>query len=241
MNDSLETIAQIKTLKDLKMADNVLTGELSSAIAELPDLEILELQGNKLSSLPDEVSALSHLRILNVSNNQLSSLPMAELSKTTLVQLLASKNHLSGTLFPDSVSSMARLQILDVSINSISSLTTGSLSFPSLQSLDIAFNRVTMLPEVSSWTSLISILAKDNKIAAIPEGFTSLTSLRSADFTGNDFPRLDPHIALMSGLEKFLIAANPIRERKFLTMSTEELKKDLKARLGLDEAGGGVD
>ena len=241
MNDSLETIAQIKTLKDLKMADNVLTGELSSVIAELPDLEVLEVQGNKLSSLPDEVRALGHLRILNVSSNQLSSLPMAELGNLPLVQLIASKNHLSGILFPDSVSSMPRLQNLDVSINSISSLTHGSISCPSLQSLDIAFNRVTALPDVSTWTSLVSILAKDNKISAIPDGFISLGSLRTADFTGNDFPRLDATIALMDGLERFLIAANPIRERKFLTMSTEELKKDLKARLGLDVPGNEVD
>src|ERR1700712_2645172 len=177
MNDSLETIAQIKTLKDLKIADNVLTGKLSSVISERSDLEILEVQGNKLSSLPDEVGALSHLRILNVSNNQLTLLPMAELSKLPLVQLLASKNHLSGNLFPDSVSTMTKLQIIDVSINSISSLTAGSLSFPSLQSLDFSFNRVTMLPAVTSWTSLISILAQDNKISAIPEGFTSLNSL----------------------------------------------------------------
>jgi len=235
MNDSLETIGQITTLKDLKMADNNLTGELSPVILALPELEVLEVQGNKLSSLPDELSATSHLRVLNISNNQLSYLPMVELSKLPLVQLLASKNQLSGTLFPESAFSMERLQILEVSINSISSLTKGGLSLPALQSLDIAFNRISFLPDVSSWTSLKTILAADNHISNIPEGFTSLKSLRSADFTGNNLPRLDPRIALMDGLERILVAANPIRERKFLTMSTVELKKDLKARLSLDE------
>jgi Leucine-rich repeat (LRR) protein len=218
-----------------------LTGELSAAIFELPELEVLEVQGNKLSSLPDALSASSHLRILNISNNQLSYLPMTELSKLPLVQLLASKNQLSGTLFPESAIPMTRLQILEVSINSISSLAKGGLSLPALQTLDVAFNRISFLPDVSSWTSLKTILATDNKISSMPDGFTSLKNLRSADFTGNNLPRLDPRVALMDGLESYLIAANPIRERKFLTMSTADLKKDLKARLSLDEPGNEVD
>jgi Leucine-rich repeat (LRR) protein len=223
------------------MADNNLTGELGAAVFKLPELEVLEVQGNKLSSLPDELSASGHLRILNVSNNRLSYLPMTELSKLPLVQLLASKNQLSGTLFPESTFPMTRLQILEVSINSISSLSKGGISLPALQSLDIAFNRIAFLPDVSSWTALKAIIATDNKISSMPEGFTSLKTLRSADFTGNDLPRLDPRVALMDGLESFLIAANPIRERKFLAMSTAELKKDLKARLSMDEPGNEVD
>jgi Leucine-rich repeat (LRR) protein len=239
MNDSLESISQIKSLKDLKMADCMLTGELSTSIASLVELEILEVQGNKLSSLPDEMNALVRLKTLNVSNNQLSALPMAELSTLPLVQILASKNSLSGALFSDAKASMDRLQDLDVSVNSLSSLCHGSLSLPSLQILNIAFNRITSLPEMSTWTSVSTILAEDNKISDIPDGFTSIDTLRSVDFTGNDLKKLDPSIGVMKGLESFVVAANPIRERKFLTMGTTELKRDLRARLGVDALGDG--
>ncbi|KAF2663825.1 L domain-like protein, partial [Microthyrium microscopicum] len=237
MNDSFETIAQISSLKELRITDNALTGELSSSISNLTQLEVLEVQGNKLISLPAEIGELIHLRILNISNNQIDSLPMESLAKTSLVSLNAMKNHLSGTLFTDANTSMPRLQSLDVSVNSLIALSYGPLTLPSLKELNINYNRITSLPPMSDWTSLMTLYAEDNKISTIPEGFTSLSGLRTVDFTGNDFSRLDSLIGTMEGLRVFKIGANPIRERKFMTMSIDDLKRDLKARLGLDEPG----
>jgi Leucine-rich repeat (LRR) protein len=233
MNDALETIAQIRGLRELKIADNLLTGELTS-IEQLTNLEVLDVQGNKLSVLPDEIRDMAKLRFLNVSNNQLTDLPMIELSSLPLVELYASKNKLSGTLFTTAGTTMTRLQTLDVSVNSLSALYGGSAGpeFPSLRVLNVAFNAMAALPDISAWTALSTILATDNKITALPLGFTESTSLRSVDLTGNDISKLDERIALMDGLETFKVAANPLRERKFLTMNTAELKKDLSARLG---------
>lgn len=233
MNDSLETIAQISCLRELKIADNLLTGELTF-LESLTSLEVLDVQGNKLSALPDEIRSLVKLRSLNVSSNQLTDLPVVELSGLPLVELYASKNKLGGTLFTVPGTRMTRLSTLDVSVNKLSALYTGSAGpeFPALRTLNVAFNQMAALPDISTWTSLTTILAEDNKITALPEGFTESTSLRSVDLTGNDLNKLDERIALMDGLETFKVAANPLRERKFLTMSTVELKKDLGARLG---------
>jgi Leucine-rich repeat (LRR) protein len=165
---------------------------------------------------------------------------MAEICQLPLTQLLASKNKLSGTFFTNDVD-MPRLQMLDVSINSLQSLSSGTLTLPSIKELSIAFNRVSSLPDMATWTNLVSFFAEDNKISEIPVGFTSLSQLRTADFTGNDFNRLDQKIGTMSALETIKFAANPIRERKFLTMGTADLKRDLLARLGLDEPGQEVD
>ena len=241
MNDALETIAQIASLKELRLADNALSGELSSSIGGLTELETLEVQGNKLSSLPDELGSLGHLKALNLSNNQILSLPMAEISKLPLTHLFASKNKLSGTLLDQNDVSMSRLQVLDVSINSLTLLSAGTVTLPSLKEINIAFNRLSSLPDISSWTSLSGLLAEDNSITELPKGFTKLPHLRTADFTGNDFPRLDPKIGSMQSLESIKFAANPIRERKFLTMGTAELKRDLRARLGLDAPGQELD
>jgi Leucine-rich repeat (LRR) protein len=241
MNDSLETIVQIRSLKELKLSDNALSGELNAAIEGLGDLEVLELQGNKLSTLPAELRSLVNLRVLNISHNQITALPMAEICQLPLVQLFASKNKLSGTFFTNNGAEMSRLQMLDVSINSLQSLSVESLTLPSIKELNIAFNRLSSLPEVAGWTELVSLFAEDNKISEIPRGFTGLLQLRTADFTGNDFQRLDPKIGTMNSLETIKFAANPIRERKFLTMGTADLKRDLLARLGLDEPGQEVD
>ena len=94
-----------------------------------------------------------------------------------------------------------------------------------------AFNQISALPDISTWTCLTTILAEDNKINELPHGFTESTTLKSVDFTGNDLTKLDERIAGMDGLETLKIGGNSIRERKFLTMSIEEIKRDLRARL----------
>jgi Leucine-rich repeat (LRR) protein len=234
MNDTLEIIAQITSLRELKITDNMLSGELT-CLESLHNLEILEVQSNKLSSLPEELSSLSKLRILNVSSNVLTDLPVVALSKIpTLVELLASKNKICGSLFTLAGTTMPRLQILDVSINQLSDLYDGSAGpeLPSLKELNIAYNQITSLPSIASWTSLSTIRAADNKISTLPYGFTESTSVRSADFTGNDFSKLDERLALMDGLDNFQVAANPLRERKYLTMKTDDLKQSLRAKLG---------
>jgi Leucine-rich repeat (LRR) protein len=234
-NAAIDLIAQITSLKDLKLSENALTEELNPAIGNLVHLEVLEVQFNKISSLPTQIKQMVRLKVLNVSNNCLSTLPMTELSELPLSQLHASKNNLSGTLFPQPEAAMTRLQHLDISINSISSLSAARLSLPHLRELNMAFNRIPRLPDLSDWRALTSLLAEDNRLSDLPRGFSDLEALRMVDFTGNDFAKLDPRLGMMSALETIKLAANPIRERKFLTMGTEEVKRDLRLRLGNEE------
>jgi Leucine-rich repeat (LRR) protein len=79
------------------------------------------------------------------------------------------------------------------------------------------------------------LIVGENKLTVLPEGFTTLTELRAADFTANDITQLDERIALMS-LRTLILAANPLRERKFLTMSFEDMKRNLASRLPAAEA-----
>ncbi|KAH7338546.1 hypothetical protein BKA66DRAFT_577380 [Pyrenochaeta sp. MPI-SDFR-AT-0127] len=107
-----------------------------------------------------------------------------------------------------------------------------------LKTLNLATNRLRSLPEVSTWTSLTTLLVGENKLSALPEAFVALPQLRSADFTGNDITQLDERIALMESLEHLTVAANPLRERKFLTLGTDEIKRDLAARLPTNDVTG---
>jgi len=230
----MDTITQITSLKELRAAENSLSGELTQTIEKLANLEVLELQGNKLSSLPEEIRSLVNLRILNVSNNRLVSLPMTSLVFCPLVELSATKNELSGTLFSSAIPRMPRLCTLDVSVNRLEALCssdTDATYLPELHTMNISFNSISALPPISFMPNLTEILAADNKVSSLPQGFTDSECMKSADFTGNDFRRLDERIALMDSLESFTIDANPLRERKFLSMNTHELKEDLRKRL----------
>ncbi|KAJ4340569.1 hypothetical protein N0V95_007468, partial [Ascochyta clinopodiicola] len=231
---ALQVITQVASLRELKLAENNLIGELPASIANLTQLEVLDVASNKLINLPAEMRELTQLRSLNVTDNQLRTLPMELFTATSLTDLIATKNRFEGAFF--TIPSAPLLQDLRLSGNTIATLSeSDTLDLPALKYLDLSANRLSSLPNMTSWTSLGTILLGQNKIAAFPEGFFSLSQLRVADFTANDIAKVDERIALMDGLENLTLAANPIRERKFLTMSTDDMKRDLASRLQPEE------
>lgn len=231
-NECFVVISQIPSLRDLKIAGNGLVGALDSSIAKLQNLEVLDLQRNTLTSLPDGLADLVRLRVLNIAENRFNSLPFESLRHLPLIELLAAKNDLTGILVAAGVDELPQLQVLDITGNTLKSLTAAeNLSLPSLHQLNCSSNRLTCLPDVASWLSLRTLLAEDNNIASIPEGFTKLPNLMNVNLSGNNIKILDNGIGAMENLSIFRISGNPLREKKFAGMSTEELKRVLKARM----------
>ncbi|KAF2086633.1 L domain-like protein [Saccharata proteae CBS 121410] len=229
-DECFDTISQIASLKELKLAENNLEGELPSSISHLENLEVLDLHGNKISSLPVSVHALASLRICNLTGNRLESAQLEAFEKTPLVELYLANNKLAGTFFTGE-EGFTRLQLLDLSGNSLTAFSDGDVALPALCNLNISQNRISSLPDISTWTSLLSLQAGENKLSELPPGFSTLKSLKHANFDGNDIKNIDPTIGLMEKLETFSIAQNPLGQKKFLSMSTEDLKRSLLARI----------
>ncbi|KAJ5108808.1 hypothetical protein N7456_005483 [Penicillium angulare] len=229
--EQIDTIAEIVSLVDLKLANNKLEGSLPSALSRLHKLESLDLRGNALTKLPKEIGELKYLKSLDVGDNQLSSLPFEELSKVPLSTLNAPKNKLSGTLIAESVNLLEKLQSLNIANNSVEVFAANKmLSLPNLHSLFISVNRITSLPCLSSWQSLLVLTADENRLTELPAGFVDLKNLKTVDFTGNNLTRLDEKIGFMDKLSSLRIANNPLRERKLLSMDTEDIKMDMRNR-----------
>lgn len=229
--DDLRVIWDMETVRDLKLAKNQLQGPLPSDISRLRNLEVLDLHENSLTELPESLGELHTLKMLDVGYNQLLSLPFGSLSKLLLREIRAPKNKLSGALIPASVQGLESLQSLDVVSNALDRLTENEhIDFPNLQTLFISVNRVKNLPNISTWQALLTLLADENSLNEIPPGFVELKSVRNVNFTGNDISRLDEKIGLMESLVTFRIANNPLRERKFLSMDSDGIKRDLRNR-----------
>jgi Leucine-rich repeat (LRR) protein len=232
-NSCLQIVAQMTALRDLKMANNKLEGPLNASISLLDSLEILDLHGNKLTDLPNDFDSLSRLRILNLGENAFESVSFTVLSKLPLTELTLKKNKLSNTLIDSETEAMAMIQTLDISCNQIKSLVLpGSvISFPVLHTLSASMNRLQELPDMTTWTSLLTLTLDENNISSIPESFTTLTKLRQVDFSGNDIRVVPPELARMDNLSMIRLAGNPLRDKKFATATTDELKEILAGRL----------
>lgn len=243
-NNCLGVISQVTSLRDLKLGNNLLYGAMDPCFSKLENLETLDLHGNEITALPEGIENLARLRILNVNENAIDSLPFKAFAKLPLTELLARKNRLAGTLIHPEVESLPQLQVLDVSVNQITLLasvdTPGALAMPSIHQLTISCNRLRALPNVGSWKRLLTLNADENSIAAIPDGFTSLENLKHVDFTSNDIRMIPPEIARMDSLSMLRISGNPLRDKKFTSLTTEQLKSILFTRLELlpEEIGG---
>ncbi|KAK1836770.1 hypothetical protein QBC39DRAFT_429799 [Podospora conica] len=232
-NNCLEVVCQVSSLRDLKLGGNLLYGPLDPCFTKLANLEILDLHGNNIASLPSNFGELSRLRILNISENSFESLPWEIFATLPLTELAARKNQLRGTLIPDSVEALPALKNLDVSSNQLTHVCSDgkSVSLPALTQICLSMNRLQTLPDVSSWTNMHTLAADENSINAIPEGFTGLGQLRSVDLSSNDVRVVPAEIGRMENLTSLRLSGNPLREKKFSTMSTDEMKGILAQRL----------
>lgn len=229
-NDGLEIISQMAALRDLKLANNELSGTLDASLTALTGLEILDLKGNNLTSLPDGMSDMARLRILNLAENAIESIPVAELATLPLSELILRKNKLSGAFVEGHGTSFPSLQSLDISCNQIRSIGP-NLELPMLHTLVMSMNRVQELPDMSSWASLLTLTADENQISVIPESFLGLPKLRQVDFSGNDIRVIPPEVARMDSLAMIRLGGNPLRDKKFATATTDEIKETLAGRL----------
>ncbi|KAL4987167.1 hypothetical protein BDW68DRAFT_113332 [Aspergillus falconensis] len=227
--EDVDVVLEMASLRDLKLAKNQLQGPFLQEIGRLGNLEVLDIHKNSITALPETVAGLKRLRVLNVGQNQLTELPFEILCTLPLREIIAPKNKLQGALIPAAVDRLESLQELDVVGNSLTSLGE-KLTLPALQTLAISMNRIKRLPDVSSWQALLTLSAEDNSISEFPPGFTELKNVRNVDLTGNNISRLDEKIGLMDNLSTFRIANNPLRERKFLNMTVEDIKRDLRSR-----------
>ncbi|ETN71026.1 leucine Rich repeat-containing domain protein [Necator americanus] len=83
---------------------NLLAAQLPDEIGSLKNLEILNLQSNKLSSLPDTIVGCTSLKTLNLSANNFIQFPVPACHLMSLETLNLSQNAI--TELPDEVSSL---------------------------------------------------------------------------------------------------------------------------------------
>ncbi len=118
--DTKETTVTPEEPRAETKIESGVTRDLSNqGIREVPrsefergDTEILDLSGNKLTSLQAEVRLLSKLRVLDLSDNVLTNIP-AELGQLSNLEVLNLRNN-SLTGLPYELGNLSNLKTLDL-------------------------------------------------------------------------------------------------------------------------------
>lgn len=160
--------------------------EFPEEIFELADsLEILDLSGNALSSLPDDLPRLEKLRIIFCSENQFSELP-AVLGRCPALTMIGFKSNQISKV--PAAALPARLRWLVLTDNQIGQLPAELGRCGDLQKLMLAGNRLENLPpELANCSKLELLRIAANRLTELPGWLLELPRLSWLAFAGNPF------------------------------------------------------
>ena len=167
--------------------------DLSAGLDEFPreifgladTLEVLNLSGNALRSLPDDLHRLHRLRVLFCSDNRFEAVPEA-IGRCASLEMVAFKANRIARVPAAALPPLLRWLIL--TDNLIESLPAALGQRPRLQKLMLAGNRLRSLPaEMAACRALELVRISANAFEALPEWLPALPRLSWLAFAGNPF------------------------------------------------------
>lgn len=177
---------ELNGARHLKLCENLTTFPLE-ILGLRETLEVLDLTGNQLSELPDELAECKKLRILFCSENNFTELPEV-LGRCPALSMVGFKANRIEVVSPTSLP--ARLRWLILTDNAIECLPGELGQCAELQKLMLAGNRLTELPASLAHCQRLELLRiAANRIAEFPAWLLSLPRLAWLAYSGNPFAR----------------------------------------------------
>ncbi|MCE4554591.1 leucine-rich repeat-containing protein kinase family protein [Roseateles cellulosilyticus] len=164
---------------------------LSAGLRELPDevytladtLEVLDLSGNDLETLPDDLPRLHRLKVLFCSGNRFTRVPEV-LGRCEALEMVGFKH------------------------NSIEELPAAALP-PRLRWLILTDNRLARLPEELGRRPLQKVALAGNRLQALPESLAACTTLELLRISANGLQGLPDGLLQLPRLTWLAHGGNP--------------------------------
>lgn len=214
-NTIINSLSKYSLLKNLDFSHNFLES-IDSKIFELNNITRFHFSQNNISNLPDSIQ-FPHVKHFNISLNKITEIPKCF---PGIASLIADHNYIQSidysfdsitrlVLNHNSISrissniSFPSLFLLDLSYNKLNELPDLSLFAPTLKTFDASYNEITVIPKLPE--SIIRLYLQHNKIHHIKNFFMSNVVLANLSF--NEIETLDD---LPGFLERLDISHNKI-------------------------------
>jgi len=212
----MHTIDQLRSGQLAGIHRLALSCELTAFPPEIFDLadslEILDLSGNLLTELPDDLTRLHKLRVIFCSNDRFTHLPdvLGRMPELTMVGFKANRIRVVS---PDSLPPKLRWLIL--TDNEVEELPNDIGSCGDLQKLMLAGNRLQNLPASLAKCERLELLRiAENDLDALPLWLLTLPRLSWLAYSGNPFS---------AALESEALASSSISDIPWRGLQLEEL------------------
>jgi hypothetical protein len=203
--------------------------DLSCGLTEFPreiydladSLEVLNLSGNALNALPDDLDRLHRLRVLFCSDNRFTQLP-------------------------ESIGRCQGLEMVGFKANRIRNVPAAALQLPSLRWLILTDNQVETLPEtIGQCTRMQKLMLAGNRLRALPESLAACSQLELLRISANRFEALPGWLLSLPRLSWLAGAGNPFdaqaEDAAIAAQSVPHVDwRDLALGLKLGEGASGV-
>ncbi|KAJ3340256.1 hypothetical protein HDU93_007218 [Gonapodya sp. JEL0774] len=222
-----ETASRMLNLAKRTMTDGDIATVGGSLTAESLGFAPAVFDGsdNRFTAFPGLVWSFEKLTALNLSGNKIGTWEVL----TSVVG--------SGP------APLPFLRNLDLSKNALQSIPCPNPAadgdvrplFPSLDTLSVSFNRLTILPGCINiiFPKLTALLAESNKITAIEAPQISLGNLEVLDLRNNDISKVPEELGLCRKMRSLRIEGNPFRvpRQAVMQQGTDAIMKYLRERL----------
>lgn len=173
----------VTTITKVDLSNCGLT-ELPKELYHLTDsLQVLNLGGNRISSLSDDLAKFKHLKILFFAQNEFESVPTV-LGRLGSLNMLSFKSNKLKYIPAEALSpSISWLILTD---NQLTELPSSIGKLPKLRKCMLAGNSLPELPEeMQNCKELELLRLSDNKLSKLPKWLLKLPRLSWFAFSGN--------------------------------------------------------
>ncbi|KAK2358711.1 plant intracellular Ras-group-related LRR protein [Trifolium repens] len=181
----------------------------SNSIEEVERLQIVDLSGMSLDSLPNPSLNLATICKLDLSNNNLQNIPESLTARLlNIVVLDVHSNQLRS--LPNSIGCLSKLKLLNVSGNLIQHLPKTIENCRALEDLNLNFNKLIQLPDTIGYEllNLKKLSINSNKLLFLPRSTSHLTSLKILDARLNCLRSLPEDLENLVNLEILNVSQN---------------------------------